>query len=159
MSDIFKAIRRVGAFCDCREESEIKVDSLENEMKKLHSDSSTGISALGLIWSDPIYVYGKNTLFTDQLHQIGVHNAIDSVFSKPYPEVSREYFLSINPDVIYGPSFEFLDSTLFQRYPELKRVNAYQNRRIYEIDGDILTRPGPRSVEALSLLKKALHEE
>lgn len=159
MSDIFAAIREVGGFCACRKKAGKKVDSLQREMTQIRPVGEREYNAMGLIWADPIYVYGKNTLFSAQLQQIGIRNAVDSVFSKAYPEISREYFLSIDPDIIYGPSFEFLDSTLFNRYPELKRVSAYKNKRIYEIDGDILTRPGPRSVEALKLLKSALNEE
>lgn len=158
VEDILETIKKVGDFCDCTEETRSKVISLQKELEELKYENLANKKVLGLIWSDPIYVYGKNTLFSDQLRVIGLTNAIDSVFLRPYPEISREYFLRVNPDIIFGSGFEHLDSTLFKEYPELKRVKAYRDSSIYFINGDILTRPGPRSFEAMRQMKEVSDE-
>ncbi len=158
VDDIYAAIARVGELCQCSEIVEEKLTDLKAVHDSLKADSVSNIKALGLIWTDPIYVYGRNTLFTNQLNEIGIRNAVDSIFGRPYPELSREYLLKINPDIIFGSSFEHLDTTLFYKFPELKRIKAYQERNIFEIDGDILTRPSPRSIEAMKQMKSHLHE-
>ena len=155
MDDVFKVIRKVAGICQCEREKEIA--NLEGRLKALKNDNYPYKKALGLIWTDPIYVYGHNTLFTDQLKFIGMENAVDSLFQRPYPEITREYLLKIDPDIIFGSSFERLDSTLFKNYPELKRINAYKTHSIFEIESDILTRPGPRSVLAIELMKNAVY--
>ncbi|MEQ8518708.1 MAG: helical backbone metal receptor [Cytophagales bacterium] len=158
VEDIFRAIEKTGQFCNCSKQVDVKLNELRQKFESVKEDSISDLKALGLIWTDPIYVYGRNTLFTSQLEVIGVENAVDSIFGRPYPELSREYFLKINPDVIFGPSFEHLDSTLFIKFPELKRIDAYKNKHIFEIDGDILTRPSPRSIEAMILMKSYIDE-
>lgn len=158
VKDIFDAIKRVGELCDCSDEVNYKLKDLRASLDSVSEDTLIGLNALGLIWTDPIYVYGRNTLFTDQLNQIGIQNAVDTIFGRLYPELSREYILKINPDIIYGFSFEHLDSTLFLKFPELKRIKAYKNRNIFEVDGDIMTRPSPRSIEAMKIMKSYLNE-
>ncbi len=158
VEDIFEAIKKTGQLCNCSMKANKKIEKLKHRLDSVKEDKIRDIKTLGLIWTDPIYVYGLNTLFTSQLNEIGVKNAVDSVFTRPYPELSREYFLKINPDVIFGPSFEHLDSTLFLKFPELKRVKAYKNKNIFEIDGDILTRPSPRSIDAMLLMKSHIDE-
>ena len=58
-------------------------------------------------------------------------NAVAETFPQPYPALTREYILKLNPDVLLGGSFEKLDSTFFKNYPELRRIKAYQNRRVF----------------------------
>jgi iron complex transport system substrate-binding protein len=41
----------------------------------------------------------------------------------------------------------------------LKNSPAGKNGRVYVIDGDLLTRPGPRLVDGLEQIARALHPE
>jgi cobalamin transport system substrate-binding protein len=41
----------------------------------------------------------------------------------------------------------------------LRHSPAVQNGRVYVIDGDLLTRPGPRLVDGLEQIGHALHPE
>ena len=158
IKDILQGIRDVGKIMGRREKADKLADSLERERKKikiaLKKDKKTK-KVLAITWSDPIYVYGKNTIFTDKLKLIGAENAIDSLFSNPYPQVTREYILKINPDVIIGNTFEKMDTTFFKLYPELKRINAYKTRQIFNVNDDLMSRPSPRVIEgAIELDKK-----
>lgn len=158
MDDVFNAITEVSKFCDCELVVKSKIDDLKDGLQnipKIPGDKK----ALGLIWNDPIYVYGSNTLFSDQLKYIGIENSISEDFNKQYPEISREYLLKINPDIIIGGSFKYLDSVFFKKYPELKRIRAYQDSAIYDIDSDLITRPGPRSVLAIQEIYNAISED
>jgi iron complex transport system substrate-binding protein len=58
--------------------------------------------------------------------------------------------------VLLGGSFGQLDSTFFRNYPELKRINAYQTRRVYAITGNLMERPGPRVVESVRELRQLI---
>ena len=59
----------------------------------------------------------------------------------------------MNPDVLLGGSFGKLDSTFFKNYPELRRIKAYQTRRVFAITGNLMERPGPRVVESVRELR------
>ena len=41
----------------------------------------------------------------------------------------------------------------------LRNSPAVKNGRVYVIDGDLLTRPGPRLVDGLEQIARALHPE
>jgi iron complex transport system substrate-binding protein len=43
--------------------------------------------------------------------------------------------------------------------PALRNSPAVRNGRVYLIDGDLLTRPGPRLVDGLEQIARALHPE
>jgi iron complex transport system substrate-binding protein len=101
-------------------------------------------------------VYGQNTLFTDKIRVAGGQNAVTEKFVQPYPALTREYILKLNPDVLIGGSFGKLDSTFFKNYPELKRIRAYQTRRVYGITGNLMERPGPRVVESVRELQRVM---
>ncbi|UOQ77992.1 hypothetical protein MUN84_05050 [Hymenobacter sp. 5516J-16] len=49
-----------------------------------------------------------------------------------------------------------MDSTFFRLYPELKRIRAYQTRRIYRVTDDLMSRPTPRVVEGVRELKQVV---
>ncbi len=159
IKDILQGIRDVGKIMGQRVRADKLADSLEAERKKIKSEvnnKNNVKTVLAITWSDPIYVYGKNTIFTDKLLLIGAKNAVDSLFSNPYPQVTREYILKINPDVIIGGSFEKMDSTFFKLYPELKRIKAYKTKQIYKVNDDLMSRPSPRVLESVLELKKII---
>jgi iron complex transport system substrate-binding protein len=43
--------------------------------------------------------------------------------------------------------------------PGWEAIPAVQNQRIYAVDPDIVSRPGPRVVEALETLQELLYEQ
>jgi iron complex transport system substrate-binding protein len=83
-------------------------------------------------------------------------NAIQDLKNRPFPELSREYILKLNPDVILGGTFQKMDSTFFSKYPELKQITAYQKRQIYPLKDDLATRPSPRIIQSIIEIKEAL---
>jgi iron complex transport system substrate-binding protein len=134
-------------------------DSLQQQLKAITTHGPKQApkpKVLAITWNDPIYVYGRNTIFTDKLRLIGADNAVPEVMAQPYPALTREYILKINPDVIIGGTFGKMDSTFFKQYPELKRVTAYQTRRIYAVTDDLMSRPSPRVVESVRELQSII---
>jgi iron complex transport system substrate-binding protein len=159
IDDVTAAMYQIAEWCDCDKPVYAKIEKLESRLESVKVKNQDQKTALGLVWQDPIYVYGQNTLFSDQMTYLGLQNAVDSVFEKQYPELSREYILKINPDIIIGSDFWHLDTTFFVQYPELKRINAYADSAIYDIEADLMTRPGPRIVEALEILKTKIYND
>jgi iron complex transport system substrate-binding protein len=159
VEDVFAGIEKVGRIVGRQPQARHLADSLRRELKTLADEASRRTSApkvLAITWQDPIYCYGQNTLFTDEIRLAGGQNAVTETFPQPYPALTREYILKLNPDVLLGGSFEKLDSTFFRNYPELRRIRAYQTRRVYPITGNLMERPGPRVVESVRELKKLL---
>ena len=161
VEDILDGLEDIAKIMDREEISRSKIDSLRNLKNKIvaQTQSLPKPSVLSITWQDPIYAYGKNTILTDKLRLAGAVNAIDTIFDNPYPVLSREYILKINPDIMLGGTFNEMDSSFFKLYPELKKIKAYQNKHIYKVTDDLNSRPSPRVIEAVIELKKYIHPE
>lgn len=160
VADVFRGIDDVGRLLGRLPQARHFTDSLRRELKVFSqagaSPTSKTPNVLAITWQDPIYCYGQNTLFTDEIRLAGGRNAIAETFPQPYPALTREYILKLNPDVLLGGRFEKLDSTFFKNYPELRRIRAYQTRRVFGITGNLVERPGPRVLESVRELRLLL---
>ncbi|MFD2786415.1 ABC transporter substrate-binding protein [Hymenobacter rubripertinctus] len=155
VEDIFRGLTDLGRILGRQAPARRLTDSLRAELRAIRAlpIPNPAASVLAITWQDPIYVYGQNTLFTDKIRLAGGRNAVVEKFAQPYPALTREYILKLSPDVLIGGSFGQLDSTFFRLYPELRRLPAYQTRRIYGTTDNLLSRPGPRVVESVKELR------
>ena len=158
VEDVLKGLTDLGKLLNLDARAKHVTDSLQRELQKITQQPvrEPRPRVLAITWQDPIIVYGTNTIFTDNIRLAGGVNAMDSALSNPYPPVSREYLLKLDPDVLVGRSFAEMDTSFFQLYPELKRLQAYRNRRIYKTTGDLMERPSPRVIESVKELNAAL---
>ena len=163
VADVFRGIEDVGRLLGRAAQARHLTDSLRQKLKALTYSAArppaSPPTVLAITWQDPIYCYGQNTLFTDEIRLAGGRNAVTETFPQPYPALTREYILKLNPDVLLGGSFGKLDSTFFKNYPELRPLKAYQNRRVFAITGNLMERPGPRVLESVRELQKLMKNE
>lgn len=160
VEDIFLGIEDIGRIMGREQQANHLADSLRRQVREIeqrYSGQTQQQRVLTITWSDPIYVYGQNTILTDQLRILGAQNAVQEVFDQPYPALTREYVLKLNPDVLLGGSMERLEREFFSLYPELRKINAYRNKRIYAPTGNLIERPSPRVVESIVELEGFLY--
>ncbi|SIQ45828.1 ABC transporter substrate-binding protein [Pontibacter lucknowensis] len=160
VEDILKGIEDIGRIMGREQQANHLADSLRQQVREIerrYSGQAQLQRVLTITWSDPIYVYGQNTILTDQLRILGALNAVQEVFDQPYPALTREYILKLNPDVLLGGSIERLEREFFSLYPELRKIAAYQNKRIYQPTGNLIERPSPRVVESIRELESFLY--
>ncbi len=72
-----------------------------------------------------------------------------------YPKISLETALAYQPEVI------ILSDSDDNREPNavFKNSPAVKNGKVFKINADLLSRPGPRIVDGLEQIAKALHPE
>jgi iron complex transport system substrate-binding protein len=162
LADIWAAMDTIGVLTGHKRRARLVSDSLRRVQQTfeitLNGEGSTP-RVLSLVSDKPIYAWGRETMMTDQLRLAGGANAITERFAKAYPELTREYVLKLNPDVIFGGDMRSLDSSFFNFYPELRSIKAYRNHQCYKLDADISTRPGPRALQSVERMKALLHPE
>ncbi|MHC1610285.1 MAG: helical backbone metal receptor [Candidatus Methanospirareceae archaeon] len=113
-----------------------------------------------ITWHDPIWVAGSGTVQDEVIEIAGGENLFSDL--NDWDTVSLETFIDRNPDVIivsvgHGVAgMQPYDYILSEE--RLKVVNAVKNDRVYTIDADVISRAGPRIVNATETLYGYLHE-
>lgn len=133
--------------------------------KTLASDFMSRLAALRQNLGNPprvFYQLGANPLTTLADGHI-VTEAIRHCGGEPLfgespvlvPQVSREALLQARPEVILSASLDDAWKAAWQRWELLPAV---QEGRLYTLDPDLISRPGPRIIEAVEAVCKALEE-
>jgi iron complex transport system substrate-binding protein len=108
---------------------------------------------------DQLFTVAPNS-FVGDLYTILKAQNIAAGTGQAYPRLSQEAIIEADPEVIIladtagGESVETVKAR-----PGWGNISAVKNDRIYVIDPDIVSRPGPRLVEALDTLAQALYPE
>ena len=97
-----------------------------------------------------VYVAGRNTFFDELINAAGGINAFEGDLV-PYPVISAEGLLSINPDIIIDMVPDLEDRKL--DLPSIKsewgsagKVNAVKTGRVHVLSDDYIFIPGPRFI-------------
>lgn len=76
-----------------------------------------------------------------------------------YPKVSMESVIERDPEVIITNTNTGMELEGLKDAAEWKEISAVKNGRFHVIDGDIVSRPGPRIVDALELFSEWIEEK
>jgi iron complex transport system substrate-binding protein len=101
-----------------------------------------------------IYTAGKGTFIDEMLQAISAKNVAGSL--EGWPMVTEEKAVAYKPDVIittYGGAKQVLERAAW------KDVPAVKNKRVYDVNTDLVSRPGPRLVEGVEELAKVIYPE
>jgi iron complex transport system substrate-binding protein len=160
VEDIFSGMIKLGKLLGHEKRALSVADSLRALKNRIQDsvDKLPRPKVLMIISKEKIFVFGEDSYASDMLKSAGGVNAVDSVFSNSFPQLTSEYIIHINPDIVIGGEPVDLDGSFFKLYPELKKINAYKNKKLYTVPDEILSRPGPRAVEAILLLKNIIHK-
>lgn len=112
------------------------------------------------VWDDPLMTAGPDSFIGQLLTLANVENVFSDVQSR-YPRVSSEVLLQRNPDVILAPTThsQKVDVKKMASRPGWAGMRAVENQRIHVIDGDLISRCGPRMLDALEEIIRIVYPE
>jgi ABC-type Fe3+-hydroxamate transport system substrate-binding protein len=131
-------------------------DSLQRRLDAVESRSvrNRRVRAILLVWPSPPQAAGSGTFGEDLLREAGGANCI----ARPgWPVISAEFLVTAPCRAVVYPaesSSREIFGEAFRSGP-ISRMSAVREGRTIPIDGDLLTRPGPRSFDALEALAAA----
>ena len=111
-----------------------------------------GLGAVALLTAAP------GSLIDEMITLAGGENVVGKLPQR-YPSVSEEVVLRADPDVILMPSGEDQQqrkARLLER-PGWESLQAVKSGRIYFVQEDLVSRPGPRLVDGLVEMARALY--
>lgn len=156
---IFSEITRIGQLTNKEKEAEELVKGLEARRADIvkKSNNNKGKKVFYEVWHDPLMTAGKGS-FMDELISLAGGENIGGSIDNPYPEYSVESLISKDPDVYLttggGVGKTKADIEKRQGYENIKAV---KNGNIYLLDENIVSRPGPRIIDALEIVYEAIN--
>ena len=115
---------------------------------------------LYLVWTDPLIAAGPTTYIHDLIEMAGGENVVRER-SVPYPRLGWEEVVGEAPEVILVASHRNGSERppIREVWRSWQSVPAVRSGRIIAVPGDTIHRPGPRVVEGVERLARAIHPE
>lgn len=162
VSEILADIMLVGTITGEEEKASALVADMEGRLGEIENKTRNvkRPKVAHITWHEPIWVAGSGTVQDELIEKAGGENVFSDL--NDWDTVSLETFIDRNPDVIivsvgHGvvgmQSYDYILSE-----DRLKVVNAVKNGRVYSIDADVISRAGPRIVNATETVYGYLYE-
>lgn len=131
-----------------------KTFRLEDETDEWYDKKVGIVRVFAQISKEPLFTVGKTAFLNDLLETAGGRSVTNKVESS-YPKLSKETALILQPEAI------ILSESDDNKEPNdaFKNSPAVKNGRVYKVNADLLSRPGPRLIDALEQIARHLHPE
>lgn len=104
----------------------------------------------------PLYTAGAGTLLDDLLAQAGGANVVTE---SGYVGYSVEQLVTDQPVVYLGTLSSIGDAASLGKRPGYASIAAIKSGRVFSLSDNLVSRPGPRVVEGVREIAKALHPD
>ena len=171
LAGVVESIRVIATRCGVADRGERLVDQIQSRLDAVRAAVagrapvrtlvSVGRSAArGPVTS--VWTAGPGTFYADALAIAGGVNVVGER-GVAYPEIGREGLLVLDPDVIVevvpgrGPA-AVEPGTVLAEWAGFDALRAVAAGRVEVLSGDAYVRPGPRIVELVEAMARALHQ-
>lgn len=102
---------------------------------------------------------GTKTFMHEMLETIHATNAAED--HEGWVKLTEEEIVALNPDVIVTTYGYYIDNPTEEVLARdgWQEVNAVKNGLVFDVDSDMVTRPGPRLIEGVEQLAKLIYPE
>ena len=160
LDDVFHSIQTLGDLLNEHEHSAGIVAALRKRATAIEAAAGTGkqVKVFYQVSGEPLYTIGRDAFLTDLIKRAGGASVTANV-PGAFPRFSDEAALAAKPDAIILPTGGSMGEGNSKVVTALKNSPAVLSGRVYKINGDLLSRPGPRLVDGLEEIARALHPE
>ena len=163
LDEILEDIRIVGEITGKAEEAfelvaqmESRIGAVTDKTKELEKPTVFYIT-----WHDPLWSVGSGTIINELIEKAGGINIFQDITG--HKVVDIETLIVRNPEVIIAcTGHGEAESKPFEwakEEPRLRVTEARKDNRVYQIDADLVSRQGPRMIEALEEFALFIHPE
>jgi iron complex transport system substrate-binding protein len=161
VSEVMDLVARVGELTGRQEAVAPLVARLTGEIARVRAlvHPYPTPRVLYVLWPDPLIVPARHALVTELIGIAGGRSVTD-VEGDAYPRYSLEAAVAAAPEVIILASHGSRSGPVVrEKWERLASLPAIRNGRLYSVSGDLLHRYGPRMIEGLYQLARAIHPE
>lgn len=156
--DLLHDIRTVGRLVGVPGRATALTERMADRAREIQAAVSEEdpVSCFFEIYYPPLTSVGPNTFIADLLKRAGCESASGHAKSD-YPQWSVDRLVKESPNVYLVASESGSSPSAVAKRPGFKAIAAVAAGRIYLVDSDLVSRPGPRIVEGLAALARVLH--
>lgn len=161
--EVYETINLIGQMTGTTEEAEALTADMKAKLDEIKEKAATVTEKKKVFVevspAPDIYTPGKNTFMDIMLQVINAENAAGDLDG--WASIDQESIVERNPDVIittYGYYSEDPVGQVTSR-EGWADMTAVKNKQVVDVHSDLVTRPGPRLVEGVEELAKAVYPE
>jgi iron complex transport system substrate-binding protein len=157
---VFRSIEQIGQILGRQQQANALVQKLRERTNTVERSvkQSPPVRVFYQASGEPLYVPGHDAFVTDLMRRAG-GTSVTADVPGAWPKFSNESALAAKPDAIILPTGGSMASANSTVAEALRNSPAVLSRRVYKINDDLLARPGPRVVDGLEQMARALHPE
>ena len=165
LDELFEEARLLGRVFRREQESEAFIQQMNDRLNRLMErvaklEPSPRRTVFYEVWDEPLMTAGPKSFIGELLKMGQMRNIFDDTDVR-YPRISSEVVVDRNPDVILAPS-NHMKQVEFSRLasrPGWANINAITKKQVFIINGDEVSRCGPRLLNALEQMIDAVYPE
>ncbi|MHC4323232.1 MAG: ABC transporter substrate-binding protein, partial [Planctomycetota bacterium] len=162
VGDLFTAIETIGAATNRQRQANELINRIRKKLHQLSTWIGAGpkVRVLWVVQREPLRVAGRDTFVNEMIELAGGENAIAPTVHK-YPPIGSEQVMACNADVIIESAMgrhdiESQRDRALRHWSKFKYLPAVAGSRVYVIDGDTVSRLGPRLYEGTEAIARCL---
>ncbi|WFA10220.1 cobalamin-binding protein [Tissierella sp. Yu-01] len=158
---VIGTIEKIGRLTGKVDEAETLIEEMNDHMNEVLSKIE-GVKPRKVfyeIWHEPLMAAGPGSFMDELMTLVGGDNIAKDT-EVEYPQFDLEQLIKLNPEV-YLTSVDLPEKTVesISARPGYENIDAIINEEVHLLDPNVVSRPGPRIIQALELVAKAIHPE
>lgn len=160
--DILGHIGTIGHLVGREREAREVVQGLRDRLQEIRSRMASAKPArvFYVVNTDPLISVGTGSFIHQMLELAGGQNIVGHT-AISYPKISLEEVLRKDPEVLLFPvgTTEGIPEAEQQRWRKWTTLSAVAHNRLHQVKAELVNRPGPRVVDGIEALARAIHPD
>ena len=158
LDDIAASIRKIGKILGSIQAANASANDLETRISNVRRQMAVPDEQRPRVFlqisKEPLFTIGRSSFLTDLIRIAGGESVTLNIDSA-YPKLSKETAVALDPQIIV------LSESEDNKEPNdaFKSSRAMKNGRVLSINADIISRPGPRLVDALEKISAFIAQD
>jgi iron complex transport system substrate-binding protein len=156
LEGLYADIQTLGKVTGTSEQALDLVASMKSDIGDISSAvaKEPPVSAFVEIGQNPLFTVGSRTLIDEMLAAAGGANVVTT---PGYVAYSLEQLVKDDPEVYFATMGTMSDPSDMAKRAGYGELSAVKNGRVFTLEDNLVTRPGPRIVDGIRDMARALH--
>jgi iron complex transport system substrate-binding protein len=156
--DAVRDVQTIGRLLGAQRAANALARRMQSSASTIEARAETAGSVSCFLDLGGLYTVAPGDFIYDLLERAGC-DPVTSTAKTPFPQWSKEQLIKDDPEIFLFMSDSGTTITSLKKDPALSKLSAVRANRIASVNGDLVSRPGPRLAQGLQVLATALHPD